>query len=44
MPARPSAMSRTSPETAICASTRRYDHTRDALERSAAYTIAGWFG
>jgi site-specific recombinase XerD len=22
--------------------TRRYDHTRDALDRSAAYTIAGW--
>lgn len=22
--------------------TRRYDHTRDSLERSAAYTVAGW--
>ena len=22
--------------------TRRYDHTRDALDRSAAYTVAGW--
>ena len=22
--------------------TRRYDHTRDSLDRSAAYTVAGW--